>query len=441
MRGYTFGVDIGTTSICAVAVDIDSGDVVWSRNRANTSSLPSEHAYERKQNVSVILDTAFSLVDEAEKELGLPMAIGVTGQMHGIVYIDKEGNAVSPLYTWQDARGAQPKENGETYSEHLSKMTGYTVASGYGAVTHFYNAQNGLVPKNAVKLCTVHDFLAMKLAGRNTPLIHSSDAASLGLYDLKNDVFDISQIEKMLGSSDIFPEVTSSTECIGMYKGVVPVAVAIGDNQASFLGSAGECEGTLLVNIGTGSQVSVIGKLGDAQKGIECRPYINGKHLLVGSSLCGGRAYAILEKFFREVANMCGADIKSAYPFMDKWVEEHENKDALCVSTLFDGTRYDPSARGSITGISVDNFEPGAMMYGFMNGIAGELFDLYGRMSDLVCRESITNIIGSGNGLRVNPALCKIISDTFGMPMTLSSVKEEASVGAALFACQLIKID
>ena len=27
-------------------------------------------------------------------------------QMHGIVYVDKEGNCVSPLYTWQDARGS-----------------------------------------------------------------------------------------------------------------------------------------------------------------------------------------------------------------------------------------------------------------------------------------------------------------------------------------------
>ena len=36
--------------------------------------------------------------------------IGVTGQMHGILYLDGEGNAVSPLYTWQDARGDAPCE-------------------------------------------------------------------------------------------------------------------------------------------------------------------------------------------------------------------------------------------------------------------------------------------------------------------------------------------
>ena len=34
--------------------------------------------------------------------------IGITGQMHGIVYTDCNGMAISPLYTWQDGRGNLP---------------------------------------------------------------------------------------------------------------------------------------------------------------------------------------------------------------------------------------------------------------------------------------------------------------------------------------------
>lgn len=434
---YTLGIDIGTTSICAVAADA-SGGIIACESCPNRAALPSEHGFERLQSVDIITKAVYELIDKVKNSLGMPAAIGVTGQMHGILYTDRNGNAVSPLYTWQHAGGARLYKNGKTYSEYVSEVTGYPTAPGYGAVTHFYNVQNGEVPDNAVFLCTVHSFIAMKLTGGRAPLLHASDAASLGVYDMKKADFDREKIGELFGKDGIFPQVTRKTECVGYTEGGVPVAVAIGDNQASFFGSVGNDSEKLLVNVGTGSQVSVIGELGVTEKGIECRPYVNGGYLLVGSSLCGGRAYAVLEKFFRDVANMCGANIKSAYPFMDKTVSERKNVNALCVSTLFDGTRYDPDVRGSITGISVDNFEPAAMMYGFMQGIADELYGLFRKTDGLIRRDTVKTVVGSGNGLRANPTLCKIIGETFGMPVTLSGVKEEAAVGAALLAAEML---
>ncbi len=430
---YTFGIDIGTTSICALAYDCESQKTVRALNRANDSQIASDLPFARMQDTNRILETAYALVEELEREFGTPVAIGVTGQMHGIVYLDTQGNTVSPLYTWQDARGAQEKANGESYVDYIRRVTGYPVSAGYGLATHFYQHCNGEVPANAVRLCTVHDLLAMKLAERITPVVHASDAASLGVYDLKNDRFDLDAIQKLGLDASILPEVITASAPIGFYKQSVPVYPAIGDNQASFLGSAGEEEGTLLVNIGTGSQVSVVGKLGNTVGAIECRPFIGGKHLLVGSSLCGGRAYAILEKFFRSVANMCGANIQSAYPFMDRLIAESTPDESLTVSTLFDGTRQDPDIRGSISGISITNLEPTAMMNGFMRGIADELHGLYQSMGDLLDTE-VKQMIGSGNGLRVNPALCAVMEKTFGMPLTLSDSKEEAALGAAKFA-------
>ena len=44
--------------------------------------------------------------------------------MHGIVYIDGHGNALSPLITWQDGRGDLSYRDGLTYAEHLSKASG-----------------------------------------------------------------------------------------------------------------------------------------------------------------------------------------------------------------------------------------------------------------------------------------------------------------------------
>lgn len=431
---YTLGIDIGTTGICALAFDRGSGKTLRALNKPNSAKIDSPRSFERAQDPKTIIDTVYSLIAELENEFGLPESVGVTGQMHGIVYIDKNGEAVSPLYTWQDQRASLVMQSGETYVSHIEKATGYTVAAGYGLATHFYNIMNGEVPENANKISTIHDYLVMKLAGLKEPIVHSSDAASLGLFDLENHVFDTDAVDKLGISQSILPAVTSESAVAGYYKENIPVYVAIGDNQASFLGSAGREEGTLLVNVGTGSQVSLIGDLVKSANGIECRPFIDGKYLLVGSSLCGGRAYAILEKFFRDVANMCGADISSAYPFMDKWIEENSTEEKLVVSTLFDGTRQDPGKRGSISSISTTNLTPSAMMNGFMSGISAELHGLYLDICNMQGGAKATRMIGSGNGLRVNKRLCEIVSEMFGMKLELSDTKEEAALGAAFFA-------
>jgi hypothetical protein len=56
-------------------------------------------------------------------------AIGLTGQMHGILYLNRSGEAVSPLFTLQDQSGLLPTEDNETIAEHLSRETGYRPAA------------------------------------------------------------------------------------------------------------------------------------------------------------------------------------------------------------------------------------------------------------------------------------------------------------------------
>ncbi len=436
MGTYILGIDIGTTSICALALEAGTGVVLASQTVPNAAAIVSSQSFARMQDPQTILAAATNLRDGIIARFGLPAAVGVTGQMHGILYLDGNGAPVSPLYTWQDLRAAEQTPAGETYLEQINRVTGYSVSAGYGLATHVYNLQNGLVPASAAKLCTIHDCLAMKLAGLSAPVMHVSDAASLGLFDLANGRFDAEATRKLGIDPSILPAVAARTEPIGLFAGKVPVCPAIGDNQASFFGSVGMGEGKVLVNVGTGSQVSVIGSLGKTAAGIECRPFLDGKFLLVGSSLCGGRAYAVLEKFFREVANLCGADIRSAYPMMDALMATYAGTaEPLSVSTLFDGTRENPALRGRIDGISVSNLTPAALMEGFMRGISEELCSLYRGMAPHL-RETPEEMVGSGNGLRVNPVLCRMMEETFGLPLRLSESREEAALGAAGYAAR-----
>lgn len=160
-----------------------------------------------------------------------------------------------------------------------------------------------------------------------------------------------------------------------------------------------------------------------------------GHWLLAGSSLCGGRAYAILEKFLRDAASVIsGTPVKSAYPVMDKLMAEYTVPDEpLTVDTAFSGTRKQPSRRGSIGGIGIDNLTVANLCDGVLNGMVAELYDLYREMSPYLSAEH-TRLIGSGNGIRSNAPLARRFAAAFGLPLSTPCHREEAAFGAALFA-------
>lgn len=419
------GIDIGTTTICGALLSAD-GTFIESITEPNSAFIEPSTAWEKLQDPEIIITTVRLIADQLIDKYPDIASIGLSGQMHGILYIDCEGHHVSPLYTWQDGRGELDFCEGESHTAHATRLSGYRLASGYGLVTHFYNSKHDLIPAKADSLCTVADYAVMRLCGLNRPIMHTTNAASVGCFDLRKRVFDRMALEKLTISRDILPAVSTDALIAGTYRSI-PVSIAIGDNQASFIG-AGADDDSILVNVGTGSQISLVSDFVETSGSVELRPFVGGHYLLVGSSLSGGRAYALLEDFFRAVAEMTGAKVESMYPYMTQALEHYEG-DALKVSTLFDGSRDDPSARGAIEGIGIGNFTPEAMMLGFLNGIADELFDMFLKMGV----PAKSTLIGSGNGIRMNPRLAQAFEKRLGLPLTLSPYNEEAACGAALF--------
>lgn len=429
----TLGLDIGTTSISAVIFQEKTG-VLEAKTIANGTFLPSE-GWERLQDPAAIWQKASALAETLLQRHPDVQAIGVTGQMHGIVYLDTDGEAVSPLYTWQDGRGDLPFDETASWAEHLSALSGYPLSTGYGMVTHFYNLHHGLVPENAVCLCTIGDYIAMKLAGLTRPRIEPTNGASLGLFHLGNRCFDPEALLRADIDGAILPKI-ADTPLLGIGALGIPVYAAIGDNQAAFLGAVGDRQDALLVNVGTGSQVAVYSSKFLRVPGLETRPFPDGGWLLVGASLCGGRSYALLESFFRQTVKMVTGSEQSAYAAMNHALEEAGNvENAPCTTTTFQGTRQDASLRGSISGIGIDNFTPVHLMHSFMNGMAQELYGMYRSFLDAGGTAPET-IIGSGNGLRKNVHLCRTFEAVFGCPLILSSCEEEAACGAAMYAAK-----
>ncbi len=436
-RVLALGLDLGTTSICGAVIDSWQNQMVEIFERPNNTNLISRYAYESLQDADALVSQALDLIDLAISSYPDLQVISVTGQMHGILYINAEGEAVSPLITWQDKRGDLSYQDALSYCEYLTSKTKYPMASGFGLVTHFYNLVHQQIPENASKIVTIMDYLTMRLAGQKTPVSHCSNAASLGCFNLDTGSFDADSLRIVSIDPHWLPAVTDQNELIGCYRGI-PVSVALGDNQASFLGAVSEPESSVLVNIGTGSQLSVMTN-SPIRCGLEARPYLQNKVLLAGSSLCGGRAYAVIERFFREIAVSAGAPDRPLYPLLNQLAEKAYDRvnqtdpDAqLIVSTQFCGTRANPSVLGSIQQISDQNLTPENMVYAALCGIAHELFQFYQDAAPFLERKP-RYLVASGNAVRKNKVLQQVLAKTFGMTVVLPKFLEEASCGAALF--------
>ena len=436
------GIDIGTSKICSCLVDRESGELVDVISSDNREFLPSSTFGERAQDSEKILKVIDYHYKSFISKGSIPDAIGISGQMHGIVYIDARGSPVSPLFTWQDMRAEEILETGSSCVSCLRQITGSSLSCGYGSVTHFYHCYRNRVPAGAVTFCTIGDLAALSLTREKTPVLHPSQAAGLGLFDPEHNVFDedrIAEARKVCARGSqmalsFFPAVSCEPACVGETKDGIPVFISIGDNQASFAGSVRDTEKTLLVNVGTGGQISCKTEKSVVLRESECRPYFGGDFLWVGSSLCGGRALALLEQFFRKIAAGAGAAPDHMYEWIDRLSERAPDlENPLQFNTQFDGTRSDPHSFASIQSLRPENFTPEHFVAGILQGVADELVSMY-RQAEKHLDFAPSFLVGSGNGLRKNRVWRDVFSRKLEAPLLVPICKEEAAFGAALYA-------
>ncbi|MBQ7545126.1 MAG: hypothetical protein IJT02_09325 [Synergistaceae bacterium] len=416
---YYLGIDTGTTSISIAAVS-EARELLKSITINHNAFLPLPG---RIQNPERIKSLVLEAVDGLTRELGQPSAIGFTGQMHGILYVNARGEAVSPLWTWQDACGDDCLP--------LLRGHGLKVSSGYGTATHLHLQRAGKIPAEAVKFTTISDYIAMTLCGNTEPVLSSDMAASLGCFDLRRREFMTDRLVEAGADVSYLPRVLKGYAVVGETASGVPVVCSMGDNQAAVKGSLKDEAASLLVNVGTGSQVSFVSReYVDVSGDVELRPYGEG-FVLAGAALCGGRAYAILEKFCRELAG------RECWGLMAEKAEEFLKGGGTAweVETTFMGTRSDPEKRGSIRGISEENFCVGSLTVGVLRGILGELHGMYEVMTRLTGRKASV-LVGSGNGMRKNPLMQRLAGEMFGMKVEIPAFTEEAACGCAMCAIE-----
>jgi sugar (pentulose or hexulose) kinase len=454
------GVDIGTTTITGLALDTESGGLAAVHTTANdgdTTSAADKTRGRSEWDATRMVQRASECLRAVTEQLGSRrgdcVGIGITGQQHGVVLVDGERKPLTPFFNWQDRRGLDPCPGTQgsfvdqavaLVGKEASQRTGCRLATGYLGTTLFWMDVQGRLPRGATA-CFLGDYLAAQLTGER-PVTDPTHGASSGLFDVPRRAWAKDLIDALKLPAGLFPEVREAGQSLGgLSKAAadplglsagVPVFVAIGDNQAAFVGSVADRQRSVLVNVGTGAQVAAYAEQFVYAPPLETRPFPIQGNLLVNAGLCGGRSYALLERFFQNVSEtVLGTRLhESLYEAMNRLAEAAPaGADGLRCVPLFTGTRANPELRGEWTGISPENFTPGHLVRALLEGMARVFHDGF----ELICQATgvkYLQLVGSGNGLRENSSLSQIVAKEFALPLGFPPIREEAALGAAMIA-------
>lgn len=451
------GLDIGTTKICAVALSAKRGILLATENSLNGAGGSDSSEQQADRIMTRAMELLCRLNQRPELKNCKPLAIGVTGQMHGIVLVDQQGQPLTPLINWQDQGGNKIYETTKrTYAQELIhrlgseavERSGCVPATGYGGVTLLRLAEEHMLPSQGIAL-TIHDMMVRALCGQAAT--DPTSAASWSLFDVAENRWFPQAAEILRVPRSILPEVLPTGHQAGTLLPDIaaktgltagtPVAVALGDNQASFIGSVPSLPDTLLINLGTGGQMSVPIDHFIRVKGLDTRPLVAGYRLLVGASLCGGRAYQVLERFFRRIGEeVLGIkDVPPLYETMNQLASEASTQcGGIKARTLFAGSRLDPLSRGAFEGLTAENLTPADLTRAVICGMIQELAGFYELAKSAGAHG--TRMAGAGNAVRRNRIVRTELESRFAMPLQLPPYHEEAAVGAALTAGKSIGV-
>ncbi len=264
---YFLGVDLGTTNIKATIIDIE-GKYVGSSKEGYP--IISPHPGWAEQDPILWWRKTIEVVNKAIYKTGITgndiKGIGFSGQMHGIVPIDKEGNLLYNAIIWADQRVYKEVEFLKKHipKEILVEKIGNLPNSGFTAPKIlWFKKHYPQLYKKTYKFLFPKDFIRFKI----TKDMHTeySDASASLLFDLKEKKWSSKLLELLKIDIEKMPSVVMSSAIIGVVtrefssltgipKGTKVVAGG-GDQPCTALGNFVLNEDTALVTVGTGGQL------------------------------------------------------------------------------------------------------------------------------------------------------------------------------------------
>ena len=264
---YFLGIDTSTTSSKALLID-EHGEVIAVASSPHTLQTPrplwsEQDPREWWEAVSVsvrsVLETAGISGERIE-------AVGLTGQMHGLVLLDEDGNVLRPAILWNDQRTQSQCDEIHRIigKENFIQITGNVALTGFTAPKILWVKENEpYVFANTKHVLLPKDYIRYKLTGEYA--MDKADGAGTVLFDLKErdwsdevlSALDIPSpwMPKTFEGPEFTGSVTEEAASLTGLKAGTPVAAGGGDQAAQAVGVGAVEPGIIGLTVGTSGVV------------------------------------------------------------------------------------------------------------------------------------------------------------------------------------------
>ncbi len=417
------GLDVGTTAVKGLAID-GSGNVLARAQRGYMLSTPRPGWAE--QDPEDWCRAADHVLSALHAEAGRPDGIGLSGQMHGLVALDRAGRPLRPAILWNDQRtGAECAEIEERIGlQRLIALTGNRALPGFTAPKLLWLRRHE--PELWAQVHSVmlpKDYVRLRLTGRVATEL--SDASGTLLLDVAGRRWSDEVLDGLELAAGLLPELLEGPERAGEHYGI-PVAAGAGDQAAGAIGVGVTRPGPLSVVLGTSGVVFAAderyrpdpaGRLHAFCHAIPDRWHVMGVMLSAAGSLAWARD-----------ALAPGTGFDTLLAGAQKWPPGVEGLTFLPYLNGERSPHADPDARGAFVGLSLRH-DRDALLRAVLEGVAFGLRDGL----DLIRALGIQATEGrlTGGGAR-SELWTRILASVLELPLTRVAVNEGAAFGAAL---------
>jgi len=434
----TLGIDVGTSSVKVVAVDA-GGAVVAEAERPHALATPRPGWTE--QRPEDWWAGACGALKEIAGRLGerVPEAVGLSGQMHGMVPLDEGDRVIRPAILWNDQRtGEAAREIDRTVGRATLVARG-----GNPAITGFQLSKvvwlKRAEPESYARLRRVlfpKDYLGLRLTGR--AVAEPSDASGSNCFHLATKSWDAEVLGAVGIEPELYPEVVASDAVVG---GVgseaaaatglptgLPVVAGAGDNAAAATGMGlSSADPTLgSASLGTSGVLfaPISGATPDPRGRVHLFCHADGGYYLLGVTLAAaGSLQWLHDALFEEMEFEALAGLAEASPAGARGV-------TFQPYLAGERTPYlDPELRGAFRGLSLASGRAD-LVRAVLEGVAFSLRDALEVMRPLA---GLERVLATGGGSRSRFWL-QLLADALQLPLTQLEGAPGAAYGAALLA-------
>ncbi len=430
------GVDVGTTGARAVAVD-ERGNVVSASTSEYTLLTPRPQWTEQDPadwwvGVVEALGAVAREVGAVGEQVG---GIGLTGQMHGSVFLDSAGDVIRPALLWNDQRtGKQCEEITERVGpQRIVEITGNPALTGFQAPKVLWlREEEPDAYERVAKVLLPKDYIRYRLTGEFAT--DASDAAGTLFLDLGERTWSSEVLDALEVPEDWLPAVYESPETTGEVNPAVaaelglpeklPVAAGGGDNAAAAVGTAITRHGFMSSSIGTSGVLFAHADRCTPDPSGRIHAFchsVPGKYCLLAVTLSAGGSL----RWWRDVTELGYDDLVAEADIVPPGAE------GLVFLPYLTGERtphLDPEARGAFFGLTARHTRA-HMTRALMEGVLFSLRDGLEIMRDLEIRP--TEIRATGGGA-ISLLWLRLQANVYGAPVHRVAIEEGAAYGAAL---------